>query len=86
MSRVAVLGLGITGDAVVRWARARGDEVVLVDDRPDAVADVRLTTARALGVELQATPTGDAVDRFVAGLDLLVPSPGVPERLCRTLS
>jgi len=78
--RVAVLGLGITGDAVVRWARARGDDVVLVDDRPDTVADDRLATARALGVELRPTPTGEALDAFVAGLDLLVPSPGVPER------
>jgi UDP-N-acetylmuramoylalanine--D-glutamate ligase len=78
--RIAVLGLGMTGDAVVRWACARGDDVVLVDDRPDAVADDRLVTARALGVELQDMPTGAAVDAFVAGLDLVVPSPGVPER------
>jgi UDP-N-acetylmuramoylalanine--D-glutamate ligase len=80
LTRVAVLGLGVTGDAVVRWARARGDEVVLVDDRPDAVADERVATARALGVDLQATPTGADLDAFVATLDLLVPSPGVPER------
>ena len=78
--RVAVLGLGMTGDAVVRWARARGDDVVLVDDRPDAVAGERLAAARALGVELRATPTGNELEAFVAGLDLLVPSPGVPER------
>jgi len=78
--RVAVVGLGVTGDAVVRWARGRGDDVVLVDDRPDAVADDRLASARALGVDLRATPTGAALDAFVAGLDLLVPSPGVPER------
>ena len=75
-----MLGLGITGDAVVRWASARGDDIVLVDDRPDTVTDDRLATARSLGVELQATPTGDALDAFVVGLDLLVPSPGVPER------
>jgi UDP-N-acetylmuramoylalanine--D-glutamate ligase len=80
LTRVAVLGLGVTGDAVVRWARALGDEVVLIDDRPGSVADERLATARALGVELQATPAGAALDAFVAGLDLVVPSPGVPER------
>jgi len=78
--RVAVLGLGMTGDAVVRWARARGDDVVLLDDRPDSVADDRLATAHALGVDLQATPTGADLDAFVHDLDLLVPSPGVPER------
>jgi len=70
----------MTGDAVVRWARGRGDDVVLLDDRPDAVADDRLAAARALGVELRPTPTGADVEAFVADLDLLVPSPGVPER------
>ena len=75
-----MLGLGMSGDAVVRWARSRGDDVVVVDDRPDAVADDRLTVVRALGVDLQPTPTGADLDRLVAGIDLLVPSPGVPER------
>jgi UDP-N-acetylmuramoylalanine--D-glutamate ligase len=79
--RVAVLGLGVTGDAVVRWARERGDDVVLVDDRPDAVADERMVTARALGVDLRATPaTAPELDVLVADLDLVVPSPGIPER------
>ena len=31
---VVVLGLGVTGEAVVRRLRAAGDDVLVVEDRP----------------------------------------------------
>ena len=31
--RVVVIGLGATGDAVVRYARESGDDVTVLDDR-----------------------------------------------------
>lgn len=80
MSRVAVLGLGVTGDAVMRWAAAGGDDVVVLDDHLDAVTDARLAVAQELGIPVSLTPAGTALDAFVADLDLLVPSPGVPVR------
>ena len=84
MSRVAVLGLGVTGDAVMRWAAAGGnspgDDVVVFDDRLDAVTDARLAVAQELGIPVVETPAAPDLDALFADLDLLVPSPGVPER------
>jgi UDP-N-acetylmuramoylalanine--D-glutamate ligase len=76
---VLVVGLGVTGDAVLRWAQARGHAVTLVDDRPDAVAPARSAVADALGLRVDASPAGAAVDALVGRMDLVVPSPGVPE-------
>jgi len=77
--RVLVVGLGVSGDAVLRWAHTRGHSVTVVDDRPDAVTPERRAAADALGVAIEATPTGAAAVARCADLDLLVPSPGVPE-------
>jgi UDP-N-acetylmuramoylalanine--D-glutamate ligase len=79
-ARVAVLGLGLTGDAVLRWARARGDDVVALDDHLESVRDDRLAAAHELGVDVQPTPDGDEAASLLATVGLLVPSPGVPER------
>jgi len=77
--RVVAVGLGVTGDAVLRWAHREGHSVVVVDDRLDAVAPARLEVARALSVPVQVTPTGADADALLAAADLVVPSPGVPE-------
>jgi UDP-N-acetylmuramoylalanine--D-glutamate ligase len=80
--RVLVIGLGATGDAVVRYARGRGDDVTVVDDRPlDARAEfARVEQAAALGAEVLAGADGSTVERLARAADLVVPSPGVPER------
>ncbi len=69
-----VLGLAITNEAVVRRLQARGDTVVVVDDRPGEAARGR---ALDLGIELHVTDEVD-VDVLLAGSDVVLPSPGVP--------
>ena len=78
MSRILVVGLRATGEAVVRAAARAGDSVTVVDDAPGsrtyaAHADV----ARSLGAVLVEHPAADAWPELVAGADLMVPSPGV---------
>lgn len=61
--KIGILGLGKSGAAAARAFAAAGADVVLYDDRPEALA------------ELPGRPgTIDAI----AGLDLLIASPGVP--------
>ncbi len=73
--RVAVVGFGVTGRAVVQALLAAGDHPFVVDDRcpPEAVA-----VAGAMGVRMEPTPVGAALSARLAGCDLVVPSPGVP--------
>jgi UDP-N-acetylmuramoylalanine--D-glutamate ligase len=80
--RVVVIGLGATGDAVVRYARASGDDVTVLDDRPlDGRAEfARVEDARRVGAEVLAAADSVTVERVIANADLVVPSPGVPER------
>jgi UDP-N-acetylmuramoylalanine--D-glutamate ligase len=82
LSRVLVLGLGVTGDAVVRHRAVAGDDVVVVEDGPtgeDAYRD-RVGTARAAGAEIVEHPAPDRLVDLVRGADVVVPSPGVPLR------
>jgi len=51
----------------------------VVDDRPDAVTPERRAVADALGVPIDPIPTGAVGDARLAAVDLVVPSPGVPE-------
>lgn len=73
--RALVYGLAVTGVATVRALQRRGVEVIAADDRdgPDAPAGA----AAELGVELVTAPSDH--DALVAGVDLVSPSPGVPE-------
>ncbi len=73
------MGLGLTGDAVVRWAHAAGDDVTVVEDRPDSVSADRRAVAAEFGVPVVATPDEAAAADLLVGVDLVVPSPGVPE-------
>ena len=74
--RVVVVGFGVTGRAVAHWFAGRGRAVLVLDDRVDAAMTA---AARALGVEVVATPAGDAdLRRALTGASLVVPSPGVP--------
>jgi UDP-N-acetylmuramoylalanine--D-glutamate ligase len=82
LTRVLVLGLGVTGDAVVRHRAAAGDDVVVVEDVPtgeDAYRD-RVATAVAAGAEIVEHPAPDRLTELVRAADIVVPSPGVPLR------
>jgi UDP-N-acetylmuramoylalanine--D-glutamate ligase len=72
---VAVIGFGITGRAVARALSETGDTLVVFDDscRPDAVA-----AADEMGLALEQTPKAADLSARLGGVDLVVPSPGVP--------
>ncbi len=76
MTAHLVLGLGVTGRAVVRSLVAHGEAVVAVDDRPTE-AGRRLTAD--LGVPLVEAPDAAAQRSVMDGVDAFVPSPGVPD-------
>jgi UDP-N-acetylmuramoylalanine--D-glutamate ligase len=71
--RALVLGYGRTGRAVAALLAARGVEVRVADRRPAEALGIPATTGE--GVELRLAEDGPDL---VAGVDLVVPSPGVP--------
>jgi UDP-N-acetylmuramoylalanine--D-glutamate ligase len=75
-STVLVLGLGVTGRAVAGALRARGHDVVAVDDSPEAAA---LEYAERLGVELVVAPEPSDWIHLLEGCSEAVVSPGVPD-------
>lgn len=76
---ILVVGLGVTGEAVARRLVADGP-VTVVDDRPDSAAfATRAVGLEALGVTVVGGPTPERLAGLVAGAELVVPSPGVPE-------
>ncbi|HEY8216237.1 MAG TPA: UDP-N-acetylmuramoyl-L-alanine--D-glutamate ligase [Acidimicrobiia bacterium] len=80
--RVLVIGLAVTGEAVVRHRLLAGDEVMVLEDRPGANPhwDDRARRAADAGVEVVASPSAEHSAALGAAADLVVPSPGVPER------
>lgn len=77
MAEIAlVFGMGVSGESVARHLRERGALVLAADDRPSAEA---LARAAAAGVGLAAVPDGDALRRLVEQVDVVVPTPAVPE-------
>jgi UDP-N-acetylmuramoylalanine--D-glutamate ligase len=81
LNRVLVLGLGVTGDAVVRHRAAEGDRVTVVEDAPGGDAyKRRRQTAIAAGADVVERPDPNRLVALARGSDLLVPSPGVSER------
>jgi UDP-N-acetylmuramoylalanine--D-glutamate ligase len=75
--RALVYGLAVAGEATARALLARRYAVTVADDRPTPAA---LDLARALGVDLYEAPPAPKVERLVERSDLVVPSPGIPER------
>jgi UDP-N-acetylmuramoylalanine--D-glutamate ligase len=76
---ILVVGLGVTGEAVARRLVADGP-VTVVDDRPDSAGfAARAEGLVALGVTVVGGPTAEQLADLVAGAELVVPSPGVPE-------
>ncbi|MFI5046070.1 MAG: UDP-N-acetylmuramoyl-L-alanine--D-glutamate ligase [Acidimicrobiia bacterium] len=76
--RVLVIGLAGTGAVVVDDARARGDDVVVIEDHPGGEAyDQRARRARTLDAVVVEGPADADAAGFTEGVDLVVPSPGV---------
>ena len=76
--RVLVVGLAGTGMAVVDVARAAGDDVTVVEDRPTGDAyRARAARAIAAGATVLEAPDPAMVADLAARADLVVPSPGV---------
>jgi UDP-N-acetylmuramoylalanine--D-glutamate ligase len=73
--RVAVIGLGVSGRAVAGRLIAAGDQVMLLDDHPTRETEA---AAAALGLSVTPMPSGPGVVQLIDGIDLVVPSPGVP--------
>jgi UDP-N-acetylmuramoylalanine--D-glutamate ligase len=76
---VLVAGLGVSGVAAARALVAAGAHVRAVESASDEEVRTRAATLAELGVD---TEVGVALDDVgtLAGVELLVPSPGIPER------
>jgi len=73
--RALVVGLAVTGRAVADAFVRRGVEVVAVDDRPSEAARLG---ALDRGIEFVESPDEQQLSELVSGVDVVVPSPGVP--------
>lgn len=71
-----MLGLGVTGQAVVRALLRHGEDVVVVEDRP---TDAARRAARDLGIEVVEAPSAGTLRELLRQVDAVVPSPGVPD-------
>jgi len=72
-----VVGLGVTGRAVSRALVARGASVTAIEDRP---RDAHRAFAEEIGIGLVEGPGAGALPALVGDVDVLLPSPGVPDR------
>ena len=74
-----MVGLRVTGEALVGHFTALGHAVTAADDRPDSETfAAHAARARALGATVLERPDVDTLRRTVAGAVLVVPSPGIP--------
>ncbi|MEO7572771.1 MAG: UDP-N-acetylmuramoyl-L-alanine--D-glutamate ligase [Acidimicrobiales bacterium] len=71
-----MLGLGVTGRAVLRALASRGEEAVAVDDHPTPAGRA---LAEELDIALVEAPDAASLQALVAEADAVVPSPGVPD-------
>ncbi len=74
--RVLLVGMGITNRSVAGALIRRRHAVVAVDDHVDD--DLR-DAAATLGVEVEEAPGVDRLSQLVSSVDLVCPSPGLPE-------
>ncbi len=72
-----VVGLGITGRAVVKALVQRGESVLAVDDRPSDTAAAELA---AMGVDAVFAPDVDRLRALVRASSAVLPAPGLPAR------
>lgn len=76
-TRALVVGLGVTGQALVRALVQRGAMVTVTDDRSSTAQQ---DLAHSLGATWAEPPTGSGWGALVAAHDGVLPSPGIPER------
>ena len=74
MKRVAVFGLALTGRAVATALASRGIELVVSDD---ADSSDHRTFADSMNASWVPMDGASSVDRFLDGVDTLMPAPGV---------
>ena len=72
--KVAVIGVGKTGQATARFLAGRGARIALTDEKPIAAWGETFSELKKLQADLTITPYGPEV---LTGADLVVPSPGV---------
>lgn len=77
-TRALVVGLGVTGRAVIRALVRRGATVTATDDRLGAAGPAAALEVGAAWVDPPSTGEGWA--ELLAGHDGVLPSPGIPER------
>jgi len=75
--RVLLVGFGRANQAVAAALLARGHRVAVTDDRP---GDATRAAARDLGLALVEAPDEAALEALVADAELVLPSPGLPDR------
>jgi UDP-N-acetylmuramoylalanine--D-glutamate ligase len=68
--------MAVAGEATARALAARGWALVIADDRP---TDAGRAAADELGAPYLESPDADALASALRSVDLVVPSPGVPE-------
>ncbi|HSD94489.1 MAG TPA: UDP-N-acetylmuramoyl-L-alanine--D-glutamate ligase [Syntrophales bacterium] len=73
--KILVIGLGKTGIATARFAAAKGAIVTVSDEKREAELQEALGALAGLSLRVS---TGVADPAIVEGIDLVVPSPGVP--------
>ena len=73
--KVLVIGLGKTGLATAQFAAARGALVTVSDEKPREELTEALGALAGLSLRIFAGGTDPAA---LGGVDLVVPSPGVP--------
>ena len=73
--RVLVIGLGKTGRSTVQFLAGRGASVVATDEKPLTVMGDVATALSGLVTRLAFGPQDAAI---LSGVDLIIPSPGVP--------
>ena len=77
--RGAVIGLGASGLAAVRFLHGLGVRVAVSESRPEQeIPEDVLGLLRTLGAQLE---TGGHTESFFNNADLIIPSPGVPLNL-----
>lgn len=72
-----LVGFAVTNQAVARALLGRGSEVVATDDHPSAATRA---AAESSGVDLIEAPDDARLGALVSSVDVVVPSPLVPER------
>jgi UDP-N-acetylmuramoylalanine--D-glutamate ligase len=72
--KVAVIGVGKTGIATARFLANRGAGIALTDEKPTAAWGETFSELKKLRADLTIVPYGPEI---LAGVDLVVPSPGV---------